>query len=159
MAGAAPAGPSAAPASATLHHLPGSAQWPVELGQQLLVHGRDGARQIELRLSPPELGPLSVTLSMTERSAQLQFVAHHVQVRDALEQALPQLREALASQGITLGEAGVSDRRGDSQGSAGFTAGGRSGGEAAPDDGGEAGIAVQAAAAALLAAGRVDIHV
>lgn len=158
LTGAAPA--TGAPASATLHHLPGSTQWPAELGQQLLVHGRDGARQIELRLSPPELGPLSVTLSMTERSAQVHFVAHHVQVREALEQAIPQLREALASQGITLGEAGVSDRRGDPQGSAGFAAGGRTGGEAAPDDGGEAGTAAHATVgAALLAAGRVDIHV
>src|SRR5690606_13430408 len=42
--------------------------------------------------------------------AQLNILTHNQQVRGALEQALPNLREALANQGIQLGESQVNDQ-------------------------------------------------
>ena len=38
------------------------------------------------------------------------FVSQHAEVRQALQDALPQLREMLASSGINLGQANVSDQ-------------------------------------------------
>ncbi|MFD1690747.1 flagellar hook-length control protein FliK [Azotobacter chroococcum] len=43
--------------------------------------------------------------------AQAQFLSAHPQVRAAVEQAIPQLREALAEQGIALGETSVGERQ------------------------------------------------
>ncbi len=89
-----------------------SPNWPGQLGQQLVQFARlGGEQQVEMRLNPAELGPLSVTLKMTEQGAQAQFLASHAQVRQVLEQAIPQLREALAEQGITLGETSVGEQR------------------------------------------------
>lgn len=89
-----------------------SPAWPGQLGQQLVQFARQGGEQhVEMRLNPAELGPLSVTLKMTEQGAQAQFLSAHAQVRQVLEQAIPQLREALAEQGISLGETSVGEQR------------------------------------------------
>ncbi|MCE8019876.1 hypothetical protein HOP51_07070 [Halomonas sp. MCCC 1A11036] len=98
-----------------------SPAWPNQLGQQLVQFARHGGeQQVEMRLNPAELGPLSVTLKMTEQGAQAQFLSAHAQVRQVLEQAIPQLREALAEQGISLGETSVGEQhRQDAQAFAG----------------------------------------
>lgn len=101
-----------------------SPEWPQQLGHTLTrigisTNGRDGDQRIELRLHPAELGPLSVSLRLGEHGAQAQFVSAHPHVRQAVEQALPQLREILSEQGIQLGQASVSDQGQAQQGSSG----------------------------------------
>lgn len=110
------AGPAAhqpaLPSQASLAAPVQSPAWPGQLGQQLVQFARQGGeQQIEMRLNPAELGPLSVTLKVTEQGAQAQFLSSHAQVRQVLEQAIPQLREALAEQGISLGETSVGEQR------------------------------------------------
>ena len=63
----------------------------------------------ELRLHPAELGPVNVRIEMNADQASVQIVAASPETRTALEQSLPQLRDLLASQGITLGQATVHD--------------------------------------------------
>ncbi|XQU08799.1 flagellar hook-length control protein FliK [Halomonas sp. LY9] len=85
--------------------------WPSQLGQQLVhVAQRGGEQHIQMKLHPAELGPLSISLKMTEHGAQAQFLSAHAQVRQVIEQAIPQLREALAEQGISLGETSVGEQ-------------------------------------------------
>ncbi|SFP44330.1 flagellar hook-length control protein FliK [Geopseudomonas sagittaria] len=95
------------PAVASLSAPLASRDWQAGLGQQLIGLHQRGEQHIELHLHPAELGPLSVSLKLTELGAQAQFLSSHPQVRAAVEQALPQLREALAAQGISLGETSV----------------------------------------------------
>lgn len=90
----------------------GSAAWNDGLAQQVTVMVKDGGETAHLRLDPPELGPLEVRLSMDagdDGIAHVQFISAHAAVRDALEAALPQLRDVLAGSGITLGEASVGE--------------------------------------------------
>jgi flagellar hook-length control protein FliK len=63
----------------------------------------------ELRLNPPELGRLDVRISMSGSEASVQFSAHSGAVREAVEQALPRLREMLEQNGLSLAHADVSD--------------------------------------------------
>lgn len=116
-----PTAQPALPSQASLAAPVQSPAWPGQLGQQLVQFARQGGeQQVEMRLNPAELGPLSVTLKMTEQGAQAQFMSAHAQVRQVLEQAIPQLREALAEQGITLGDTSVGEqRRQDAQAFAG----------------------------------------
>lgn len=103
---------SAAPAQASLPAPVTSPAWPQQLGQQLVRLSQQGGEQrVELKLHPAELGPLSVSLKMGDHGAQAQFISAHAQVRQVLEQAIPQLREALAEQGISLGETSVGEQR------------------------------------------------
>lgn len=62
----------------------------------------------QLHLNPPDLGPLQITLTIDHDQASAQFTSAHAQVREAIESAMPRLREMLADSGITLGNASVS---------------------------------------------------
>ncbi|WP_205741922.1 flagellar hook-length control protein FliK [Halomonas marinisediminis] len=85
-------------------------EWEQQLGQQMVQMTRHGQHSMELALHPAELGPLTVSLKVAEQGAQAHFLAANAQVRQALEMALPQLREALAEQGIQLGETSVGEQ-------------------------------------------------
>src|SRR5690606_31195719 len=66
--------------------------WGAELGRQLIVLSHDaaqGQQTAELRLDPPNLGPLRVTLSVHDGVASASFVSAHATVRHAVEAALP----------------------------------------------------------------------
>ena len=135
--------------------------WPSQLGQQLVqLVQRGGEQHVQMKLHPAELGPLSISLKMTEHGAQAQFLSAHAQVRQVIEQAIPQLREALAEQGISLsdtsvGEQGFSNQQeAFAQQSTGSSAGGESGvtsveGETGTPPSGGSSIALD---------GRVDLY-
>lgn len=88
----------------------GASQWGNELGREVTrfsVAAQHGTHTAELRLDPPDLGPLRVTLSLHDGVASASFVSAHANVRQAVESALPQLQQALAEAGIALGQADV----------------------------------------------------
>lgn len=85
----------------------GSDKWAPALGQQLARMSTSGNHTAELNLNPAGLGPLKMTLSMGDNQAQAMFVSAHESVRKAIEAALPQLRNSLSEQGITLGQTSV----------------------------------------------------
>lgn len=104
--------PSVAPSHASLSTPVTSNAWPQQLGQQLVqIAQRGGEQHVQMQLHPAELGPLSISLKFGEQGAQAHFLSAHAQVRQVLEQAIPQLREALAEQGISLGETSVGEQR------------------------------------------------
>ncbi|MHA3024926.1 flagellar hook-length control protein FliK [Chromohalobacter israelensis] len=109
-ANAAGSAASATP-TATLTPQVGMNEWGQALGQQVVRMAQRGDQQVELRLHPAELGPMSVSLKMgDQQQANLQFFSAHGAVRHALEAAIPQLREALADSGIALGETSVGEQ-------------------------------------------------
>ncbi len=61
----------------------------------------------EIRLDPPDLGSVQVKVNMSGEAATVNFVVQSPQARDALDQALPRLREMLNQQGIELGQSSV----------------------------------------------------
>jgi flagellar hook-length control protein FliK len=87
----------------------GSREWDQALGQQLMNMslGKAGEQTAELQLNPPGLGPLKITLNLSEQQISAVFVSAHASVRATLEAALPHLRSQLAESGISLGQASV----------------------------------------------------
>lgn len=103
---------SASPTQNVLSAPVTSPAWPQQLGQQLVQFSQRGGEQhVQMQLNPAELGPLSISLKFSEQGAQAHFLSASAQVRQVLEQAMPQLREALAEQGISLGETSVGEQR------------------------------------------------
>lgn len=137
-----------------------SAAWPGQLGQQLVMMGqRGGEQRVELHLNPAELGPLTISLKLSEQGAQAQFLSAHAPVRQAVEQAIPQLREALAEQGISLGETSVGEQRHQGQDERQALAGGpATGGNASGSEELDPNAGAMAASAVPLAEGRVDLY-
>jgi flagellar hook-length control protein FliK len=84
--------------------------WADEFGQKITWMASQGNQSAELHLNPPQLGPLDVTIKINGDQATALFTSPHAAVRDAIEQAMPKLREILADSGIMLGNAMVSDQ-------------------------------------------------
>jgi len=99
--------PNAVPV-ATLDARVGDHGWNQGLGDKLVWMAGQGHQVAELHLNPPDLGPLKITLTLNHDQASAQFISAHTHVRDAIQAAMPRLREMLAGSGITLGNANVS---------------------------------------------------
>ncbi|WP_175736243.1 flagellar hook-length control protein FliK [Burkholderia ambifaria] len=107
---AAPAASSVAAANAhVLAPHVGTADWTDALSQKVVFLSNAHQQSAELTLNPPDLGPLQVVLRVADNHAHALFVSQHAQVRDAVEAALPKLREAMEAGGLGLGSATVSD--------------------------------------------------
>ncbi|HEX7816031.1 flagellar hook-length control protein FliK, partial [Dyella sp.] len=106
--------PSQVPAVLNLTATPvGSAQWNTDLGRQMVLlsnNAQTGNQTAELRLDPPNLGPLHVTINLSDGVASAAFVSAHAVVRQALESAMPQLQTAFEQAGLSLGQTSVGDQ-------------------------------------------------
>lgn len=92
----------------TVNHPPETPEWKQSVSQHIAVFSRNGLHSAEIRLHPEELGALQITLRVQQEQAQIHIVSEHAHVRHAMEQAMPQLRAAMAESGIQLGQANVS---------------------------------------------------
>ncbi|TRZ91947.1 MAG: flagellar hook-length control protein FliK [Rhodocyclaceae bacterium] len=94
----------------------GSRGWDGEVADKLVwMVGRQEQRA-ELVLNPPQLGRIEVSLSVSDGQTSALFVSANPAVRDALEAALPRLREILADAGISLGQTQVGADSGNNAG-------------------------------------------
>jgi flagellar hook-length control protein FliK len=84
--------------------------WGDALNERVTFMAGKEIRNAEIRLNPAELGPIRVQVSVDDRGTSVTFAAHHALTRDAIEQALPRLRELFLDQGLSLGQASVSDQ-------------------------------------------------
>ncbi|MEO6986069.1 MAG: flagellar hook-length control protein FliK [Paralcaligenes sp.] len=88
-------------------------QWADDFSQQFvtLTSHQTQNQTAELHINPPDLGPLHISINLSDNTANAIFMSPHAAVRSAVENALPQLQQALAQSGISLGQTNVSDQR------------------------------------------------
>lgn len=84
--------------------------WGEQMGERVLLMAANQLKTAEIRLTPAELGPLRVQISMDDGATNVSFHAQHAVTREAIEQALPRLREMLAENGLSLGQADVGEQ-------------------------------------------------
>lgn len=92
----------------TVNHPPETPEWKQSVSQHIAIFSRNGLHSAEIRLHPEELGSLQISLRMQQDQAQIHIVSEHAHIRHVMEQAMPQLRAAMAESGIQLGQANVS---------------------------------------------------
>lgn len=85
----------------------GQPKWGNEFAQKIIWMNNQQQQVAEIHLNPANLGPVEVTLSITQDQATAQFVSPHASVREAIQDALPRLKEMLADNGIQLGNVTV----------------------------------------------------
>ena len=85
----------------------GERGWDQAVAEKLVWIVDQKHQVAQLHLNPPDLGPLKISISLDQNQASAQFFSTHASVREALEAAMPRLREMLADSGITLGNASV----------------------------------------------------
>ncbi|HET8807824.1 MAG TPA: flagellar hook-length control protein FliK, partial [Methylophaga sp.] len=91
-----------------------SAAWSRVVSSRVVWMAREGVQQAELRLNPAHLGSVDVRLNINNDQASVTFLAQNAATREALEQAMPRLRESLAENGLSLthSEVGQQDHSG-----------------------------------------------
>jgi flagellar hook-length control protein FliK len=99
----------------------GTDQWSNEFSQKIVWTCTQQNQVAELHLNPADLGPLNVTLEISNDQLTAQFTSPHIAVREAIENAMPKLREILADNGIMLNNASVSDQSPRDRGTEGYT--------------------------------------
>lgn len=82
--------------------------WGEAMGERVVWMARSNIQQAQIQLNPRELGPIEIKISMQNDQTNVNFVAHHATTRDALEAAIPRLRDMFNQQGLDLGQADVS---------------------------------------------------
>ena len=85
----------------------GTPAWDNQVGQKIvwMVAGKE--QSASLTLNPPDMGPMQVVLSVNNDQATVTFSSAQPEVRQALENAMPRLREMMGESGISLGNATV----------------------------------------------------
>lgn len=91
----------------------GEAGWHQAVADRVMMMVGREQQTVELRLNPAHLGPMEVKLSLNHDQASVSFIANHAAVRDALEQAIPRLRDMLGQQDIQLVQADVGQHQPD----------------------------------------------
>lgn len=105
----------------------GREAWAEDVGNQVRWMLGRAESKAELVLTPPNMGKLEVSITLNGDQTTAQFVASSQAARDALEQALPRLREILQQAGISLGQTNVSTSGEQGAGGEGSKQGGSSG--------------------------------
>ena len=81
--------------------------WEQGLGNRVMWMVNQQVQTAELRMNPAHLGPLEVRISIRDDQATVSFVSAHAQVRDALQAAIPHLREMLSDSGLNLSNVNI----------------------------------------------------
>jgi flagellar hook-length control protein FliK len=83
-------------------------RWADDFSNRMAVMVRAGESTASLQLTPVDLGPVEVNVTVKDGNATILFGASQAETRALLEASLPKLREMLAAQGFNLLDASVS---------------------------------------------------
>jgi flagellar hook-length control protein FliK len=65
-------------------------------------------QQARLQLNPKHLGPIEIKISMTaDQQVNVNFLTHSTTVKEALDQALPRLRDIFDQSGLNLNDVNI----------------------------------------------------
>lgn len=84
-----------------------SPQWAQDFAARVSWIVDRGDQAASISLSPEELGPVEIRVAIREGEASIWFGAAQPETRQAIEQAIPRLREMLSASGLSLADAGV----------------------------------------------------
>lgn len=82
--------------------------WSQGMGKQILWLAQQNISSAEIRLNPAHLGPIEVRLEMADDQVNVALSSRHAVVREAMEMALPKLREMFESNGLNLADTDIS---------------------------------------------------
>ena len=82
-------------------------RWAQDFGERIVWIAKNDQQVAQININPAQLGPVQITLNLSGDQASLSFASPHAEVRKAIEDAMPNLREMLSSAGISLGQSNV----------------------------------------------------
>lgn len=85
----------------------GSPMFADEAAQRVTWLAKNGIEHAEIRVTPPDMGPIQVSIDMSQNEASINFTVTQTDTRVALEDSLHRLEEMLADSGIALAQANI----------------------------------------------------
>ncbi len=86
-------------------------QWGQALGQRIVSMANSQMQEAKIMLNPEKLGPIQIKLSLDkDQQIHVAMYAQQGTTREAMENALPKLREMLEQAGINFGSLDVADQ-------------------------------------------------
>ncbi len=94
--------------------------WGNEFSEKVVWMHKQAIPSAELNLNPRHLGPVSIRVDVNQDQTTIAFTAQHSAVKEAIEAALPKLREMLSAQQLNLADVSVSQQQSEHKQSQGF---------------------------------------
>ncbi|NOR43006.1 MAG: hypothetical protein GQ572_06680 [Gammaproteobacteria bacterium] len=88
----------------------GRPAWAQGMGKQIIWMANQNISSAEIRLNPAHLGPIEVRLDISDDQINVALSSRHANVREAMEMALPKLREMFDSNGLSLADTDISQQ-------------------------------------------------
>ncbi len=95
----------------------GEEGWGQAMGERIMWMMGKGVQAASIRITPPHLGPIQVQLSVQNEQASVSILAQHGAVKEALEAAIPRLRDMMNESNLQLVNVDISHRESPDQGS------------------------------------------
>lgn len=102
--------PASRPAQLAIDLPLGHRMWADAFAARVVWQAGEQMQSARIQLNPPELGPIDVQVNLADDKASVAFAAHHVGAREAIQDAMPRLRDMLADAGLTLTNSSVSQQ-------------------------------------------------
>jgi flagellar hook-length control protein FliK len=93
----------------------GTRDWGEALGDRILWMVGRTIQGATLRVTPPHLGSIDIQLTMQQDQTNVSFTTQNGAVREALEAAIPRLREMFGESNLQLANVDVSQRQAEDQ--------------------------------------------
>ena len=101
-----------------IRQAPQGNEFPQEILARVRMIQSHGGNEARLNLHPAELGRLQIAITSEGEATRVAFVVENAQAKEALEQAMPRLREFLQQAGLQLTDSSVAQQ--DFRDSSGF---------------------------------------
>jgi flagellar hook-length control protein FliK len=85
----------------------GQAGWDQAVGERVQWMVNQNVQQAEIKLTPPNLGPMEIRVSIQNDQTHVTFIAAQAPTREALESSIPRLREMFGEINLNLGNVDV----------------------------------------------------
>lgn len=86
---------------------PSKSGWSEAIGQKVAWMVGAAEQSATLTLNPKDLGPLQIIINVNNEKADATFISDNPEVRKALEDGMPNLKQSMSQAGVELGQANV----------------------------------------------------
>ena len=88
----------------------GTPGWTRDIRENISLMVQSHTSVAQLKLTPAEMGPIEIRIDFSEKQPSVSILVQQADTRNALDSALPRLREMLAESGVNLGGASVAQQ-------------------------------------------------
>ena len=85
-------------------------QWKAEFNNHISFISKSGGGNAIIKLNPAHLGPVEASIRVVNEVATIQIAASHITTRDAMDAAIPRLKEMLEEQGFSKVNVDISEK-------------------------------------------------